>query len=135
MLYEIQNPRQHEGEPHRRWFFSHEQDLYVWEAPDHTITAFQLCYGKPANERAVYWRSDSGYAHLRVDEGRRYGTPLLLADGELQVNRVLHDFRRLAVNLPEEIRGFVEDRLVQYKPPKRTALPARSKKKPWWQFW
>lgn len=30
MLREVRNARQVPGEPHRRCFFSHQQDLWVW---------------------------------------------------------------------------------------------------------
>lgn len=127
MLYEIQNPRQIPGEPFRRWFYSHEQDLYVWYDDDKQITAFQLCYSKAWGERALYWRSDKGYSHLRVDEGGRNGTPLLQADGVFDRRQVLERFREQSIQLPAEVREFVEERLQAYRPP--------APRKPWWRLW
>lgn len=127
MLYEIQNPRQIPGEPFRRWFYSHEQDLYVWYDDSGSITAFQLSYGKSRNEHAIYWRSDRGYSHLRVDEGRRSATPFLVADGAFDRDRVLNNFRELSIELPFDVTEFVDARLVEYNTAKGG--------KPWWQFW
>ncbi|HQL10597.1 MAG TPA: hypothetical protein PLE35_13410, partial [Lentisphaeria bacterium] len=64
MLREIRKTRQHPGEPRRRWFHSQEQDLYVWQTENGEITAFQLCYDKPHDEHALYWRLDRGFSHL-----------------------------------------------------------------------
>ena len=127
MLYEIQNPRQIPGEPFRRWFYSHEQDLYVWYDDDKQISAFQLCYSKSWGEHAIYWRKDRGYSHQRVDDGRRGGTPFLVAEGTFNRARVLDRFRELSIELPQEVRAFVEERLIAYQPP----VP----RKPWWCLW
>jgi hypothetical protein len=114
MLNEVPNTRQIEGESRRRWFFSQEQDLYVWQDDDGQITAFQLCYAKSQDEHAVYWRSDSGYAHLQVDSKRRNATPLLVADGYLDKEAVLVHFREVSINLPVDVREFVIDRIAKF---------------------
>ena len=46
MLLEIRNVDQVPGEPRRRWFFSHEQDLLIWFVEGGKPVAFQLSYGK-----------------------------------------------------------------------------------------
>lgn len=118
MLREIEKTRQHAGEPLRRWFHAQEQDLYVWQDEDGTIIAFQLCYDKPDNEHALYWRQDRGFSHLRVDDGEnpagRPQSPLLLADGLFDSAGVTRRFLRLAKNLPPEISRFVIRHLEQY---------------------
>jgi hypothetical protein len=114
MLNEVPNTRQIEGESRRRWFFSQEQDLYVWQDDAREITAFQLCYAKSEDEHAVYWRSDSGYAHLQVDSKRRYATPFLVADGYLDKEAVLDLFREVSINLPVEVRDFVIDHIANF---------------------
>jgi hypothetical protein len=114
MLNEVPNTRQVEGESRRRWFFSQEQDLYVWQDDDGQITAFQLCYAKSQDEHAVYWRCDSGYAHLQVDSKRRNATPLLSADGYLDKEAVLDQFREVSINLPGDVREFVIDRIAKF---------------------
>ena len=125
MLYEIPNPRQNPGEPHRRWFYSLEQDLYVWYYEEAEIIAFQLCYSKRDNHRALYWRNDRGYAHLRVDERWRNSTPLLVADGSFDKDAVLIRFRQLADQLPRDLVEFVDARLANY--------PIRAAQESWWR--
>lgn len=126
MLYEIRNPRQIAGESHRRWFYSHEQDLYVWNDESGQIIAFQLCYSKETNEHALYWRNDRGYAHLRVDNKWRNCTPLLVADGSFEKDTVLSRFRELSSQLPSDVVQFVSTRLSEY--------PSFSESGSWWKL-
>lgn len=53
----------------RRWFTSATMDLIVWLDEEATLRAFQLCYGKPLDEYALQWRQDTGFSHVRVDDG------------------------------------------------------------------
>lgn len=118
MLREIPNTRQHSQEPRRRWFHCAEQDLYVWLANDERkIVAFQLCYGKPDRQHALYWREDKGFAHLKVNDGEAgWGnqTPILLADGEFPLELTLQRFLALAGELPDDIVAFIQTQLAQY---------------------
>ena len=118
MLREIRKTRQHPGEPHRRWFHSQEQDLYVWQDDNREIIAFQLCYDKPHNEHALYWRHDRGFSHLRVDDGEGENgwcaAPILLADGIFDTKTVTQRFRALANDIPTTLADFVLDRLESY---------------------
>lgn len=126
MLHEIRNPRQIAGESHRRWFYSHEQDLYVWSDESGQIIAFQLCYAKESDEHALYWRNDRGYAHLRVDSKWRHATPLLVADGSFDRDAVLGRFRELSSRLPADVLQFVDARLCEY--------PSHSASGSWWEL-
>ena len=118
MLREIRKTRQHPGEPHRRWFHSQEQDLYIWQTDENAIVAFQLCYDKPHNEHALYWRQDRGFSHLQVDDGE--GTvntsraPILLADGVFDAESVAQRFRAQAKEMPSTLAAFVIERLEAY---------------------
>lgn len=118
MLTEITKTRQFPGEPLRRWFHSQEQDLYVWHDEDGEIVSFQLCYSKYRNEHAIYWKRQSGFAHLIVDDGESSGlsssTPILVADGYFDRNAVLDCFRKLSVQLPNDILQFVTASLLDY---------------------
>ena len=115
MLYEIPDTRQVSGEPRRRWFFSHDQDLYVWQDDSGEIVGFQLCYAKSIDEHAIYWRNDRGFSHMRVESKRRGGTPILMVDGFFDKDAVLERFRRLSANLPGDIIRFVTTRLMEYR--------------------
>ena len=114
-LREIVASSQHQGESQRRWFTSAEQDLYVWQGDEGEIVAFQLCYDKSRNEHALYWRSDRGYAHLRVDDGEASSfsseTPILLADGACDIAAVRRRFLALADALPDDVCRCVLARL------------------------
>ena len=118
MLHEIRKTRQHPGEPHRRWFHSQEQDLYIWQDNNRKIVAFQLCYNKPHNEHALYWRHDRGFSHLQVDDGEGMAStsqaPILLADGVFDAESVTQRFRTLAMEIPSTIAAFVVERLEAY---------------------
>ena len=118
MLREIKNTQQVIGEPPRRWFFSHEQDLLVWFGENGEPVAFQLAYGKYRDEHAIRWKVGRGFVHNRVDdgEGESLGkeTPLLLPDGAFEAKRVLTQFLALSSEVPQEITGFVAARLREH---------------------
>ena len=82
------------------------------------IIAFQLCYDKPHNEHALYWRQDRGFSHLQVDDGEGLPSsskaPILLADGVFNAESVAQRFRALAINIPANLAAFVLDRLEAY---------------------
>ena len=118
MLREISNVQQVSGEPRRRWFFSHEQDLLVWFGEDGTPVAFQLAYGKYRNERALRWKAGKGYTHDAVDDGENSGVvkeaAILVADGYFDATAVLDRFVELSAEVPPEIVDFVCARLAEH---------------------
>ena len=118
MLHEVRNVYQVPGEPRRRWFFSHEQDLIVWFGEDGTPVGFQLSYGKYRNEHAIRWKAGKGYVHYGVDDGEGAGVvkqaPILVADGVFPAASVLKRFRELAGDMPADIVEFVCARLREH---------------------
>lgn len=118
MLREIPNVQQVPGEPTRRWFFSHKQDLIVWFDTDGVPLAFQLAYGKYRNERALRWKSGRGFLHHAVDDGEGEGVrkqaPLLVADGYFDAVEVLERFLELSAEVPAHIVEFVSARLQEH---------------------
>lgn len=115
MLREIRNTRQVPGEPPRRWFFAHDQDLLVWFGDDNRPVAFQLAYGKYRAERAVRWKEATGFRHYEVDagiDGREQ--PLLMPDGPLDAAGVLNGFLALSGEVPREIVEFVAEQLRRH---------------------
>jgi hypothetical protein len=118
-LRELPEVRQVPGEPRRRWFNSPELDLIVWLDDDDRPSGFQLCYAKRRGERALTWRAGRGYDHAAVDDGEsmptKYkGTPILVADGLFQSDKVKADFLEASGAIPESIRRFVADVLERY---------------------
>ena len=119
MLRELPDTRQIAGEPRRRWFFSPELDLIVWLDDHDEPIGFQLCYDKPRGERALTWHKDRGYDHAAVDDGEDVpseykSTPILVADGFFERDRVTTAFLAASAELPDTIRRFVADALARY---------------------
>ena len=118
MLREVLNAYQAPDEPRRRFFFSHEQDLWVWFGDDGRPVAFQLAYGKYRNEHAIRWKADRGFSHLQVDDGESGGlvkqAPILAADGAFEAASVLERFLELSAEMPAEIVDFVAARLREH---------------------
>jgi len=118
MLHELPYRQSSEGEPNRRWFFSHEQDLVVWLDDDAQIRGFQLCYDKYKSEHAITWRKEKGFEHSVVDDGESGGldfqTPFLYPNGYCDITRVLTKFSEISANVPSEIVAFVIERLNEY---------------------
>ena len=127
MLREVANTRQAPDEPPRRFFFSHEQDLWVWFGEDGTPVAFQLAYGKYRNEHAIRWKADRGFTHERVDDGENAGlvkqSPILVADGAFDAPSVLERFLELSSEMPREIVDFVAARLREHLEFQRPTSP------------
>lgn len=119
LLRELPDARQVPGEPRRRWFNSPDLDLIVWMDDGGEPTGFQLCYDKLRAERALTWHAGRGYDHSAVDDGEhtpaKYkSTPILVADGLFQSNRVHTLFLEASADVPEDIRRFVSDALHRY---------------------
>lgn len=73
------------GDSRRRWMADDYFDLIVWYEPSNAIHGFQLCYGKPVQERALTWLKPRGFSHSKIDSGDEdpgaNRTPILLSDG------------------------------------------------------
>lgn len=118
-LRELGNTRQVAGEPRRRWFNAADLDLIVWLDERDMPIGFQLCYDKQRGERALTWRSGRGYDHAAVDSGEvGYATykrtPILVADGTFDAERVSAIFNGASIELPVHIREFVARALANY---------------------
>jgi hypothetical protein len=129
MLEEILNTRQDPDEPPRRFFFSHEQDLWVWFGDGGKVISFQLSYGKYRNEHAIRWKAGRGFAHERVDDGETAGvlakqSPILVADGAFDATCVLERFLELSARMPQEIVDFVAARLREHPEFRPTSPPS-----------
>jgi hypothetical protein len=129
MLREVRNTRQDPEQPPRRFFFSHEQDLWVWFGDDGGPVAFQLAYGKYRNEHAIRWKAGRGFAHEQVDDGERAGvlvkqSPILVADGAFDAGGVLERFLELSAEMPQEIVDFVAARLREHPEFRPTSPPS-----------
>jgi hypothetical protein len=123
MLGEIEEVRQIEGEGFRRWFADADFDLIVWytdESRQH-LDGFQLCYDKKSRERCVTWRNSGSYQHHRVDDGENpfqaKMTPVLVADGVFERDRVLEGFLDAATRVDREIVEVVRRALEAYATP------------------
>jgi len=119
MLTELKNARQVNGEPFRRWFTDEYFDLIVWQTPENTIVAFQLCYDKGPGEKALTWQQAGGYTHKGVDDGEgREGyhkmTPILIPDGSFERDPILQRFFDASYSIDPVVRAFVIERLSDY---------------------
>jgi hypothetical protein len=118
MLREVPNSRQVPGEPRRRCFFSHRQDLWVWLGDDGAPVAFQLAYGKYRDEHAIRWKAGKGFVHERVDDGESAGVikqaPILVEDGPFRASSVVDQFLAESSELPRDIADFVLVRLREH---------------------
>lgn len=119
LLRELPDTRQIAGEPRRRWFSSPELDLIVWLDDRNEPVGFQLCYDKHRGERALTWRAERGYDHAAIDDGEdlpsQYkSTPILIADGTFNRDRVKAAFLESSAELPGFIVELVADVLDRY---------------------
>jgi len=111
VLTEIKNVRQIAGEARRRWFADESMDLIVWHDGQRPVS-FQLCYDKKAEEKALSWKPLTGLLHEQVDNGESGGgrykaTPVLLAAGDYNLERIKTDFIKHSAGIDETIKALV----------------------------
>jgi hypothetical protein len=119
MLREMLHTRQVDGDPHRRWFYSWECELYVWLDDDARAIGFQLCYDKALREHAFSWKEGLGASHMRVDSGDRSdgggpATPMLVANGAFDARYILDVFRLESRLLPPEYVSLVTREVARH---------------------
>jgi hypothetical protein len=106
------------GDYDRTWLSDDYFDLIVWHAPDDTIHGLQLCYGKPAWERALTWRSGRGFSHMRVDDGESNAwgnqTPFCCQTALFQQRLLSQSSRRRGAELRPHIRDLVLEKIAEY---------------------
>lgn len=103
---------QRKGEPHRRWFEDEYFDLLVWENETGEIVGFQLSYDKIRDQHALTWKKQKGYIHNKIDDGesrpgRLKASPILLAGGIFQNDKIAERFKRNSKDIDEVVSSFV----------------------------
>ena len=116
------------GDRDRRWISDDYFDLVLWyEADPEQVYGFQLCYGKPIDERALTWTRERGFSHQAIDTGEASPmsnrTPVLTAASTFPAGQVRAEFEARSASLPEELRHFILHKLDEYC---STAGPAPS---------
>jgi len=105
-------------EPNRVWYSSDYFDLIVWRESSGEVKAFQLCYDIARNERVLSWRKAYGFTHAQIDSGEqnpsKNQSPLLIADGVLDRQRLLEKFQVESQNIDKDIKEFVIDKIGRY---------------------
>ncbi len=120
MLREQNNVSQHEGEQRRRWFYSKDMDLIVWQDEAGGSVGFQLSYAVSALERKILtWLEGRGYTHEGLDEGEdramRYKmAPVAVADGVFDRDVILERFLTESLEIDNGVREFVAGKLREY---------------------
>ena len=119
MLYEVKNVRQYKKDGFRRWFTDKDFDLIVWYDNNKNISGFQLCYNKSEYERALTWTSsDNNFLHNKIDDGEIPGefkrSPILIADGLFDKQKVANDFKESSNQIDQEISRFVYNKILEF---------------------
>ena len=91
------------GELHRRWWTCDAMDVYVWQDDIGQVCSFEICYGKPRNERSLRWHIDSGLAHARIDDGEAHAfdhrTPIAVPEADYSLPGIAASFEVSAATL------------------------------------
>ena len=131
MLREIKISRRDDPAIFKRWFESGYFDLFLWfraepaaEPPAKQALLpsppfhMQLCYDKPARERAVSWRESHGYFHDGVLSNRPGDvvakSSILEAGGQFDFTKVNARFLRESAELEIDVRKFVLEKLHHF---------------------
>lgn len=115
MFQEIPKTYQIPDKPKRRWFSGLNMDVFVW-IEDEEIVSYQITYDKPHAEKALSWSAESGYTHHGVDDGshpgKHQGSPLLVADGLLNLPRLVYVLNNNFSDIAPEIKDFIVTGLI-----------------------
>ena len=80
------------------------------------IVSYQITYDKPNAEKALAWSMENGFTHHGVDDGAhpgKYpGSPLLVADGVLNLPRLVYMLNKNFGDIAPEIKDFIVSGLV-----------------------
>lgn len=119
MLTEYSSVKQDKGEVKKRWFGDKYFDLILWQDKGGKIVKFELCYDKEVNERALTWSEESGFSHLKVDDGEsetgRYKmSPILVADGIFDYKKIAEKFLAQCQSIDEAVSQFVYTKILNY---------------------
>jgi hypothetical protein len=108
----------------RRWISDEYFDLIIWYEADGRIHGFQLCYDKSGRERSLTWTREEGFQHTAVDSGESKPTanrsPILMSDGEFDVEKVRREFIARSQRLHAEDREFVLERFKEFEERQRS---------------
>lgn len=114
MLVEFKAVTQEPGR-RRRWFQDDGLELIVWYGGAGEPDGFQICYVEQGRERALTWRAGRGVTHARVDAGDtrpdKNLTPVLAPAGPVPWARLRERFAECGAALPNDLHGFVRERL------------------------
>ncbi|MCX7680184.1 MAG: hypothetical protein N2316_13350 [Spirochaetes bacterium] len=118
MLREVK-VAQKEKNYRRRWFEDDFFELIVWYDSSDVIHGFQLCYAHSGVERALTWKSNTGFVHEKIDDSRVFGhmpaTPILVPDGIFPAEVIITEFTKRANQIDETIVQFVQEKLLEYQ--------------------
>ena len=129
MLQEIATNKVKQDKPGhvRRWFQNNYFDLFTWQSPEAEVVAFQLCYDTSRNERVLSWKKDLGFLHCRIDDGQPTAfvnmSPIFISDGNFPGNSVMRRFIRESLQISEDIRLFIINKVAEYQV--KTTQPAK----------
>ena len=91
------------GDLRRRWWTSPDMDVYVWQDEAGKVCSFEICYGKPRNERSLRWHETHGFAHARIDDGEAHPfdhqTPIAIPDSHYSPSLVAASFEAAAAEV------------------------------------
>lgn len=118
-MYRILNVRQIPGEDFKVWFTDDYWDLFVWIDSEKRISAFQLGYGKPSDERVLSWKRKGGFSAMTVSSGEESmtanRTPIMVKDTDFDADAVGERFARDSVKINQKIAAFVAARIDSFR--------------------
>jgi hypothetical protein len=120
VLIEQIGVKQTQGEARKRWFASSYFDLIVWQEDEGSIAAFQLCYEREGNEKALEWREPKGLSSYVVDEGegpekKLKASPVLIPGGTIDLSGLIERFVLEAKGIDKGVSSFVLAKLWKFQ--------------------
>lgn len=107
------------GDLPRKWLVDDCVELVVWFEEDGGIFGFQFHYDLKNAPKAFTFTKAAGFSHNLIDTGEdvpeENSTPILAESIPVNISEVEHLFRDRSENLPESLRWFVFDHILEFK--------------------
>ena len=106
------------GDLPRKWLFDDSIELVVWFSDGDQIFGFQIHYDLRDLPKAFTFTKSAGFSHHLIDSGEdspeTNSTPVLSDSVPVNISEIELLFRTHSENLPDSIRTFVLDHILEF---------------------
>jgi|GEM_PF-6978234 hypothetical protein len=117
VLIEQTSVRQNESEPYRRIFFSKKTQIMVWYENEtcEEIYGIQIAFGEYIQNHVIRWMKDKPISYTISDEMKRMESPLLRANGQINIDFFMRRYEPLIIQAPKAVKDLMLNIISELK--------------------